>query len=421
MGVALGAMLPAGCVMENHEPDLVPGDEYVKLRLMVGVSAPSPQSDQSTRAAGEYPDGYPYDFEKAATVYEGIHTIRVIVVTPQDTVEGNNRWSFSDHIPQPEDLYGEMVFRVKGGEKKRVYLIANEDYITPKVDFASYTRGSKLTKEDAAKLLQYNEWPAGSTSSEPDQAVPYIDNTGNGKKSYLPMSEFFDIFVNQNPNKNPTDTYEQSETLFITRNAVKFGFSIKAETDDNSSYRITAITFNNLMQKSYLFPNETVYSPSKEADRSDIRRIITQFTTPPLADNLLRPYTFTPASFGINCKGWNTNYDSIYAPQLYFAETRNNLDGNNTFTMDVEVTFDGDTTNNKVLYKNVRMPNLPTFPRNTFVKVNFTMKDHVLSAQVDVIPYIGVVLNPIFGFNKIKPDGPEDPGDADWPKRNSRP
>lgn len=407
--MAFSAMLPVSCVMDTPKPEPEGGDEYVNLRLMVGVAVPLLQSTKSTRAGGEYPEGYPYDFEEAATVYEGIHTIRVIVVAPGNIVEGNGKWSYSDHIPQPEDLYGEMVFKVKGGEKKRIYIIANEDYITPNPNFEQYTAGSTLTAQTAADMLQYNQWPGVTAGAVEPEAKPYIDNSG-ATKSYLPMSEFFDVDIKSAP-ANPTGPTEQSETLFITRNAVKFGFTVTAEKVEDlepaPSFRITRITFNNLMQKSFLFPNETSYLPAKDTDRGNPCRVITAFTTPGLQDNLLRPYTFAPVNFGVNASGWSDSYTGIYAPELYFAETMNNTEGNR-FSIDVEVVFDGENTDNTVVYKDVAMPNLPSFPRNTFVKVNFVMKGHQLNAQVDVIPYIGVELNPIFGFNQIKPTGPED-------------
>lgn len=401
LSMAFSAMLPVSCVMDTPKPE-PEGGGTVRLRFMVAVSVPA-SPDGKTRSGGENPEGYPYDFETAATVYEGIHTLRVIVVDSKFKVEGNVCWKFPDHIPQPEDLYGELTFNVKGGEKKRIYLIANEEYITPTKDFEAYTRGTALNAQEAEEMLQYNEWP--STPIDNLQALPYIDNTGDDKQ-YLPMTEFFDVDVLKAPDTE--EVYEQSETLFITRNAVKFGFTISSEKETPAdSYRIASITFNNLMQKSYLFPNRTVYVPAKYTDENNPCRVITSFATPGMQGNLVRPYTFVPENFGVNGTNFSTAYTDSYVPEVYFSETQNNTEGNR-FSMDVEVIFDGESANNRVVYKDVTMPNLPSFPRNTFVKVNFIMKDHDLKAQVDVVPYIGVVLNPIFGFNQIKPTGPED-------------
>ncbi|MBO5267186.1 MAG: hypothetical protein J6B13_00290, partial [Muribaculaceae bacterium] len=79
-GMAL-ISVATGC-SDTDEPVPVPDGDgpIVTLRLSVGIN--SPQQLQDSRATGEYPAGYPYDFEPAATVYEGINTLRVIVVRP---------------------------------------------------------------------------------------------------------------------------------------------------------------------------------------------------------------------------------------------------------------------------------------------------------------------------------------------------
>lgn len=87
-------------------------------------------------------------------------------------------------------------------------------------------------------------------------------------------------------------------------------------------------------------------------------------------------------------------------PELYFNETSNNTEGNR-FDIDIEVEFEG--ADKSVKYYRVQLPNLPEFPRNTFVKVNLIMRERDLTAVVDVVPYISVPLNPIFGFEQINP------------------
>lgn len=374
----------------------------VTLRLAVGIN--SPQQMQDSRSAGEYPAGYPYDFEAAATVWEGINTLRVVIVRPDNSVEGNNVFTFSDYVPKEGILYGPMEFPVKSNETKRIYLVANESSISPSVDWTQYVAGSTLSPSLAEKMMQYDTWPVAASDT---LAIPYIDNTGASEtKKYVPMTEFFDTFIKAPDDKtvNPS----QSATYFITRNVVKFGFTVSSQASDGStavpvnSFRIKSLTFRNVMQKSYVFPFETVYIPGKDDNTTDFRRVISKFTTPGFADNMVRPYTFPVADkkLGVNSSGSSFASTQIYMPELYFNETSNNTDGNR-FDIDVEVEFEG--ADEAVKYYRVQLPNLPEFPRNTFVKVNLIMREKELTAVVDVVPYISVSLNPIFGFEQINP------------------
>lgn len=394
----LTAVLLTCCTSESRETPVVPEEKdggIVTLKLRVGISS-TPGMDggrdnaRQTRA-GEYSDGYPYEFEDAATVYEGINTLRVIIVDPASEVEHNELWRFSDKIPAAGDLYGDMEFKVKGGEKKRIYLIANEAGITPAIDFTQYVAGYQLTAATAASWNIY----AGGILSE----IPYIDNEGETKR-YVPMSEFFDVDVV----KESIPATTQSEVLFITRSVVKFSFFVNASEEIPESFRITSLEFNNVMQKGYLLPKNTEYLPGKYPLTSDFQRIVKSFSTPGFDDNRLHKAIFKPANFGLNAKLSSTTYKNSYAPQLYFMETRNNNDGNKFF-LNCTVTWDymdkGEKEPEESVFDYVELPNLPNFPRNTHVKVYITFSDRKFKALVDVVPYIGVDLKPEFGFGDI--------------------
>lgn len=382
----------------SEEPNL-PDDTPVNLVVQVSVATPMAQGAVDSRAAGNFPDDYPYGFEAAATVYEGINTLRVIVVDADKKVEGNALATFSDHIPTAGDLYGDILFKVKGGEKKRVYLIANEASITPAIDFTKFTTDTELLPATAEGWMQYNEW--GETSRE---AVPFIDNEHTTERKYIPMSEFFDVDVKSaselGSTTPPGQIREQREHFFVTRNAVKFAFYLTADSR-SETFRVKSIKFSNLMQKSYLLPHETTYLPAKLTEPDEYRRVITSFTTPGLSGNFVRPYTFTPPTFGHVREGDPWGYTKSYTPQLYFSETQNNTAGN-VFNLEVTVEFpDGETT--EYTFDEVQMPNLPSFPRNTFVKVLLNFKDYQLTGSVDLVPYVGVELKPEFGFDEIVP------------------
>lgn len=385
----LAAMLGlCSCVYdEPYRPDGGKGAGMVNLVLRVGIN--NSPSRGETRAGGEYPDGYPYEFEPAATVYEGINTLRVIIVDANKRVEHNRVRDFEDRLPAVDEIYGEMEFGVKGGEVKRVYLIANEASISPAIDFSQWGAGSTLLDETAEKWEIFKPWGIAKTAS------PYINNEGPAK-SYIPMSEFFDIDI-QEASADEAVTVTQSETLFITRSLVKFSFYLSASEDIPESFRISEIEFDNVMQKAFLLPNETVYSPAKMPLTDNFRRIVTSFNTPGFADNKVLPITFRPTDFGLNSKAESTTYRDSYIPQLYYCETKNNNTGNK-FSLKLTVLWgDGE----KTTYEDVTLPNLPSFPRNTHVKVYLTFADRKIIGAVDVVPYIGVDLKPTFGFEDL--------------------
>lgn len=384
-------------------------------------------------------------FETAENSLEKIHSLRVIIVNAKDTVEHNVRVDMPEGIGVDE--IGELEFKVstKYGiitddiiqtEKKRIYLIANEDAIpsgnnvpTGMVDIRKFLEedlkpGAIFFQSTAKYIVIWNNWLETSENAPtlPERATPFIDNEGEDKK-YVLMSEFFDV----NVTSNLTIAGEQKTeaNLFITRNLVKFRFSIKAD-EDLPPFQVKKIIFSNVMQKEYLFPNETVYDPPKYDEDGKVtieNRVIESYTTPSFLHgdgNYVRPYIFEPDNFG--CNNAASTKDT-YEPNLYFCETRN-LDGNGNqisfFSVSIEVEYpdmeeldengepvkdsSGAVQHVTATYGPVELPNLSSLPRNTIVQVDMTLdKIKDLSAVVTLVPYIGVDLEPDFGFDDLKP------------------
>lgn len=388
---------------DSPEPPLSSEKEgLVNLRLKVNINNPAPAASASraTYPYGEYPSGYPYGFEDVATVYEGINTLRIILVDPNGVVEGNKTMTFSDKIPDSTSSYGEFHFTVKGGEKKRVYAIANEasivsdDPAAPAPDFTSYLPGTTLTPAMAEAMI----------ISTPTNL--FIDNTGSDKK-YIPLSEFFDVYVNE-PVAGSDNT--QSETLFVNRAAVKWAFATEWVGDAASQLHglhLTEITVTGLASAQYLFPNSTTYDPGKYTDaltvNSSTRKVVTAYECPPLSQyNDTTSYTFTPDNFGLNFG--DTKFATTYAPELYFHESPIPNDGIYRISAKGYLTGDDESTATPLEFGPVALPNLPSLPRNTFVVVNFQFTPYTLNLEVTLVPYIGVWLDPIFGLDTTKPD-----------------
>lgn len=450
-------MLIAGCEDKSEPSPLLDGDNgdaNVTLTLNVSIA----NSSAGTRAAENN-----FTFDPTEDPYELINTLRVIIVRADNTVECNRLIS----APKKEigvNMMGELEFKVsttegtvngyERTEKKRIYLIANESSIAPNPDGRDivtylsglkagyykavdtsgsaedlkdlteeekwaikwkrkiYVKGDSFTPTNAEDLIIYNEWPNGSDGSSPDYAVPYIDNAGAEKK-FVPMTEFFDIEVTENL-KSGLNVKKQVENLFITRNLVKFQFSINASRI-TAPFRVTGIKFSSLMQEEYLFPNKTIYDPRKDDPAKDNNRQIIEFSTPGFDGKNLCPYVFRPENLEF------TGEKVSYSPMLYFCESKvlkQTSDNKPFFEIEMDVEYlsimenvedkDGNIVTRPVTNHFVAktpLNNLPYFiPRNTIVDVNMTLTDGELSAVATVLPYTAVSLNPDFGFSRPETD-----------------
>ncbi len=398
-----------------------------------------------TRADGSEANSNSFETEDALDVFEKINTLRVIIVREDNTVEHNRLIRLPDlegvlTLSELEFAVstdrGEKIQEGDGNyrytEKKRIYLIANEASIVPSMTatfdaltpppFASTDEedpsGAVLTPSEAASWLIYKEWATGAGAEE---AEPYINNDTQRAqdKKFIPMTEFFDVEVSS----RPADGGEQKTTiknLFLTRNLVKFQFGFMP--NQTEAFKIKSIRFDKLMEKEYLFPNNTVYSPDKTVAAE--KREIIKFTSPGSdTDNQLRKYTFKPANFGTSptdflnnsfggdedlkskiereINGWNVAYE----PLLYFCESNNNVGFNGRPIYDVNIIVeiyqkDGSTIEEE--FQAQRVTNLPySLPRNTIVRLNFGLSDRsTLDCEVDVLPYTGVWLFPSFGIER---------------------
>ena len=123
----------------------------------------------------------------------------------------------------------------------------------------------------------------------------------------MPMTEYFDVTVSRD-REAPDAVTVQEETLFITRNLVKFVFEFSKDSYvPYESIKVKGITFSKLMQKEFLMPNNLFYKPAKYRDDGSVdssnERVVTSFVTPGMAGNQLRPFRFSPDNFGISGSG----------------------------------------------------------------------------------------------------------------------
>ncbi|MDE7350221.1 MAG: hypothetical protein K2N25_04080, partial [Muribaculaceae bacterium] len=286
---ALGVVC-AGCHSDapcppGSEPE-VPVPDPDKVTLCLNVSFDGLQGQ--TRA-GNDPDRY----DDPSGDFEKISTLRVIIVrnyTEKATEDGtgvfktgiieDNRLVVTNDLGRP--LYDNLEFKVIANEYKRIYLIANEQYLTaPAASLTapntyetatkyldSFKGGEVGEKNGPVDLSSLSEWTVsvpGLTSSM-TQIVGNVNGLFSPSPSRrLPLTEFFDVEVKRT--NEATDQFYSH--LFMTRAAAKAVFflntSANFEGEGIKNTYIRSITLTGVGTTEYVFPNSTEYSPSKDS------------------------------------------------------------------------------------------------------------------------------------------------------------
>lgn len=422
-------------------PDPIPAENMVNLAF--SVVAPDAVSQSESRAIDTSTDQDNY-FEREASKYEKIHTLRIIILRPGTDFQGNpvkdkdGKPILDPTTGNPYDKiieqnrfftlddngvvrYDDMNIKVHGGENKTIYIIANEDGIN-----SNRPEGeTEVNLSALAPNMPYVPDTIEDILIHADANGILYDNTEEAaKKTYIPMAEVYeDVYIEM---PKTIELREQKVgPFFITRAAVKFSFNIKS--DYGEGLYLKSLTFNSLADREYLLPRETEYYPAKptfhNGDNSDYTdgiknpsntgdtsidpdlsgRFITKYEIPVGTNH--NQYTFnlsTPLQI-------TEKNQSVELPELYFCESKViNTSNENPYSVGITIAhYDVDSDGKKVevlsTFNPVQLPNLPLLPRNTHVKVNIALTDGVLMLQVDLVPYIGIDLEPIFGFDELIP------------------
>lgn len=326
-----------------------------------------------------------YSFEVPSDPYEsGVRTLRVIIVSiDRDMlVEYNYSYNLENINCDINDL-PDLRYKVKAGENKRIFLVANE-YMLPKATqdlLASATRSYRMPEAIFNIVMEGG-----------DNNVVVDNSESAATKKFLPMSEFFDYYI---PAPKSDDDEEYKADFFMTRALSTFRFSIESVADSYvNGFKIKRIEINNVANSSYLFPHATVYSPDKySASANPLEgRIITAFQTPSSAKS--SPIVFTPSAFG-----WNgieqTGMSEQYIPRMYFPETSAPSGGSYYVTVTLEI------AGVEQVCGPTPLPNLDALPRNTIVDIRLNFDSADLQLVATLTPYFKVSLFPKFGFDDI--------------------
>lgn len=380
IAIAMLAIPILSCSSDNVDEPKTEDERKAMLILNVyaGDSAAEPSSRANDDASEEV------EYAQPAYVYERMHTLRVIIVRPTGVVE-HNEFLSGDIPEQGSSEYHGVRLEVIGGEKKAVYIFANEAGVP--YDFNSIRIGQSFPAEAIAQLQL--------TASE---GGVLFDNTGS-EKTYIPMSELFEIDVKA-PEPDGSDM-EQFSDLFITRAAVKFGFFFSLEETISQDLYIESLSISKLGNTEFFLPKDAEYSPSKDV-LGFYDRYISAYSVPNSVTN--NDYTFAfPEDFKFTSAS-SVSDQKEFTPQLYFSET-----GLDTYSVTATLKFYKNkekTEEEKVVIGPLQLDNLPKLPRNTYVKINAKIATKNLKVAVDVVPYTAVWLEPKFGFDKLLPHVP---------------
>ncbi len=418
------AMLGAVGCNNSDAPNapVVPGPDLVNLCLDVAFDG----QPNSTRAGDNDGDGY----EQATGLPENVKTLRVIIIREVplvnqegDTVKENGKPVIEKRVVEANRLvttseeghpkYDNLEFQVVDNETKRIYLIANETSLTPPPGQWS-SAFEFLTSEQfkvGMELANYDEltnWTV-SISNIPDNGIVTngifanlnADVTG-GPTLPLPLTEFFDIFVNVKRLQLPDDTY--TSHLFMTRAAAKATFFLNpqglAGLYDN--VKITSISLSGIGSEEYVFPNNAVYSKGKYQNTKvpDVNMYINSFSAPSTNRNLTylinTDFAMVPAGVDLGTSSRQINAVPIYFPESILKTGEKYM---------VTVTLSTGVSLSAPLVTNIlNFGGCDAVARNTHLKIDMSFTSVTMTAQATVFPYTAVTLNPEFGFSAPESD-----------------
>lgn len=416
--LAAAALTMAGCSSDpgfsGNDPDDV-ADGGVILRITVDPGSGYAQS----RAI----DGW----EGPAGTFEEIRTLRVIIFRGADLTHAfveHNRVvnTHANGVPTSG-----LDFKVRDNEVKHIFLVANELSLPEPQQGMTASQWLDAFERDASSQhpIDLTEtllaWTAELSGSNPVSSSSIF--SGLGADARLPLTEWFDVAVTRlaaGRTDNRDNEATQSVHMFLTRAAAKATFTVQAEGYSGAGAKVTAIALHGINWREYVFPQGrnaqgqatfAVYDPAKEAvpvpDYNDdgtvrtVERSITEFVTPGLTAPEGSQFLLTlPNPVPVQNGMTETTAGTIYFPESLCATDAN---------IGVAVQLDGQWVGGNASPVIVPLPNLlavsgrQAVARNTHLKIQIKFTPAGVTFNTVVLPYIGVDLNPGFGFPDLLP------------------
>lgn len=352
--ILLSVFIAAGCtVWSDYEPEVL-------SELSISVVVSDTPGAPLTKSAGTKVQVNPEDYVNPAHNGEKMQTLRVVIVREDGTVEHNRLLDFAGRAYME---VGNIIFKVTGPEKKKIYLFVNEN--TVKTDLTSVAGTKKLVDFDLDSLIPGREFPFSQIN---DLKISLNDSSEEVPSYALPMSECHQIDM---PAK------DHHVDLYVTRAANKFTYIFDNQTSE--SYSISNLTINKGSNIEYYIPRI-----SYEGDPLSGTFEVSDYVVPNVENNNYYSFikNFTDRQI--------TAESTVVLDPIYLLEGRYR-DSDNAKNYSMSVTL------NETVYEEY-FPDVPQLPRNTHVVVVVTLKNHRVDWTVDVCPYGEYWLYPDFGI-----------------------
>lgn len=415
------------CPLEPEAPDAPDPD---KLTLCLNITFEGQESE--TRADLGDKD----DYEEGSGDFESISTLRVIIVRDsvskdedgnptgevvKRAVEANRLVATS---PQGYPLYDNLQFKVIADEDKRIYLIANERSLTPPPGewetasefLDSYKVGNNFELDYSKSALTTWTVSLPFTTQVIDNVskdVATSDLFAPTDENKLPLTEFFDIKADSQ--KTIDDIYYSN--LFITRAAAKATFYLKPDGLEAAykDVQITSISLSGVGAEEYVFPLgeeylDAEYSKGKyQEGKPDVKMYIKNFKTPSQKtltylinkENIYNEEGEMTGTKDLSIEmvpeGGANSTRQILGP-IYFPESI--LKAEEQY--EVTVTLSTGAELKAPLVTNIlNIGGREAVARNTHLQITLEFSPQNLMCEVSLVPYIGILLEPSFGFENL--------------------
>ncbi len=329
------------------------GHREVTLRLSIGVGNGVAASRSNTLLPPQ---------QMMQSSQEMMQSLRVVVVDQSGRVEHNRLLQFQQ---APTVHYADADFKVVGGERKQILLVANEE--------------SQFADGRRAIAFDMGQFEVGSTfqRQQLDEELIYLTDASQQMALPLPMSAIYEIDL--------PATGECNVDLEIVRAAVKF--LVRVTNDTPSTIELDQIRIDKMARKEYLLPRNATYSsqPSEEDPATDLFTIV-GYDVPTVGSNDYYSYE-QPLAVTL------TTGASVWLDPIYLCEGRYDspTSDERNYSMMLR-SADG-------LQRSGLFDNLPQLPRNTCVVVDAVINStNEVTLDVRVYPYGEYLLKPEFGW-----------------------
>lgn len=392
---ASAAILGAVSCGGNQDMPVVPDEQLEERMVNLSLSVLTADDASSVASRADEVNDSTY-FEPESSIFEKIHTLRVIIVRPNGNVEHNRLFTLSN---QGVVQYDDMKFLVVGGEKKKIYIVANEAAVN--YDFNEIAGGYENTIENI--VLEAN-----------NNGVLF-DNSGESK-TWIPMCTMREEYV-----RIPESILDEEQSVgpfILARSAIKFSFTVAGTNggiaeDKFLDYYVTDVVFNCVANQEYLLPRAT-YSgwqtnPGKDPYPGLSGQFISYINDYVMPEGSKHLPVHIPGNLTTPVSR-NVDKPISWSVPIYYCEcwyNPSNPDVPNPYTMSIVVQAKdskGDfLPETRLEFPPVTLLNLTTIPRNTHVVVKMRIWRENIEATVKLVPYIGVHLDPEFGFDTLIP------------------